>query len=84
MCYTEAYTTFGVNCVVAPHIPNNTGTLDAVRVTAPEGTILSATHPAAVYARSVMGHMLPDVVYGCSTRRCRAACRPRARRISGR
>ena len=65
LCYTEAYTTFGVNCVVAPHIPNNTGTLDAVRVTAPEGTILSATHPAAVYARSVMGHMLPDVVYGC-------------------
>ena len=65
MCYTEAYTTFGVNCVVAPHIPNNAGTLDAVRVTAPEGTILSATHPAAVYARSVIGHMLPDVVYGC-------------------
>ena len=65
LCYTEAYTTFGVNCVVAPHIPNNTGTLDAVRVTAPEGTIVSAVHPAAVYARSVIGHMLPDVVYGC-------------------
>jgi N-methylhydantoinase B len=65
LCYTEAYTTFGVNCVVAPHIPNNTGTLDAVCVTAPEGTILNATYPAAVYARSVMGHMLPDVVYGC-------------------
>lgn len=65
MCYTEAYTTFGVNCVVAPHVPNNAGTLDAVRVTAPEGTIVNATYPAAVYARSVMGHMLPDVVYGC-------------------
>ena len=65
LCYTEAYTTFGVNCIVAPHIPNNAGTLDAVRVTAPEGSILNATHPAAVYARSVMGHMLPDVVYGC-------------------
>jgi N-methylhydantoinase B len=65
LCYTEAYTTFGVNCVVAPHIPNNTGTLDAVCVTAPEGTILNAMYPAAVYARSVMGHMLPDVVYGC-------------------
>jgi len=65
LCYTEAYTTFGVNCIVAPHIPNNAGTLDAVRVSAPEGTILSAVHPAAVYARSVMGHMLPDVVYGC-------------------
>jgi N-methylhydantoinase B len=65
LCYTEAYTTFGVNCIVAPHIPNNAGTLDAVHVSAPEGTILSAVHPAAVYARSVMGHMLPDVVYGC-------------------
>ena len=65
LCYTEAYTTFGVNCVVAPHIPNNAGTLDAVRVTAPPGTILSAQHPAAVYARASMGHMLPDVVYGC-------------------
>jgi N-methylhydantoinase B len=65
LCYTEAYTTFGVNCIIAPHIPNNAGTLDAVRVSAPEGTILSAVHPAAVYARSVMGHMLPDVVYGC-------------------
>jgi N-methylhydantoinase B len=65
LCYTEAYTTFGVNCVVAPHIPNNAGTLDAVRVTAPPGTILSAQYPAAVYARSTMGHMLPDVVYGC-------------------
>jgi N-methylhydantoinase B len=65
LCYTEAYTTFGVNCVVAPHIPNNAGTLDAVRVTAPPGTILSALHPAAVYARATMGHMLPDVVYGC-------------------
>lgn len=65
LCYTEAYTTFGVNCLIAPHVPNNAGTLDAVRVTAPEGTIVNATHPAAVYARSVMGHMLPDVVYGC-------------------
>ncbi len=65
MCYTEAYTTFGINCVVAPLVPNNAGTLDAVKVTAPAGTIVSATHPAAVYARSVIGHMLPDVVYGC-------------------
>ena len=65
LCYTEAYTTFGVNCVVAPYVPNNAGTLDAVRVTAPPGCIINATYPAAVYARSSMGHMLPDVVYGC-------------------
>ena len=64
ICYTEAYTTFGVNCVVAPHVPNNAGSLAAVKVTAPAGTIVNALHPAAVYARSVIGHMMPDVVYG--------------------
>ncbi|NMJ41541.1 hydantoinase B/oxoprolinase family protein [Roseomonas sp. JC162] len=65
LCYTEAYTSFGVKAAIAPWIPNNTGTLDAVVVTAPENTIVNAPHPAAVYARSIMGHMMPDVVYGC-------------------
>jgi N-methylhydantoinase B len=65
ICYTEAYTAFAVKAALAPWIPNNTGTLDAVVVTAPENTIVNAPHPAAVYARSVIGHMLPDVVYGC-------------------
>ncbi len=64
LCYTEAYTTFGVNCVVAPYVPNNAGTLAAVKVKAPPGCIVNATYPAAVYARASMGHMLPDVVYG--------------------
>jgi N-methylhydantoinase B len=65
LCYTEAYTSFGVKAAIAPWIPNNSGTLDAVVVTAPENTIVNAPHPAAVYARSIMGHMMPDVVYGC-------------------
>lgn len=65
LCYTEAYTSFGVKAAIAPWIPNNTGTLDAVIVTAPENTIVNAPHPAAVYARSVIGHMMPDIVYGC-------------------
>src|SRR5690349_15315040 len=64
ICYTEAYTAFGVKCLVAPEIPNNAGTLDAVLVTAPENTIVNAPWPAAVNARSTIGHMLPDVVYG--------------------
>jgi N-methylhydantoinase B len=65
LCYTDAYTAFGVKAALAPWIPNNTGTLDAVIVTAPENSIVNAPPPAAVYARSVIGHMLPDVVYGC-------------------
>ncbi|HTE79703.1 MAG TPA: hydantoinase B/oxoprolinase family protein, partial [Reyranella sp.] len=63
MCYTEAYTAFGIKCVVAPAIPNNAGTLDSILVTAPENTIVHALHPAAVNARSTIGHMLPDVCY---------------------
>ncbi len=65
LCYTIAYTSFGVKCVVAPTLPNNAGALDAIRVTAPENCILNPPHPAAVYARSNIGHMLPDVVFGC-------------------
>jgi N-methylhydantoinase B len=65
MCYTEAYTAFGVKCVVAPEIPNNAGTLDAITVSAPENTIVNAPHPCAVVARSTIGHMLPDIVFGC-------------------
>ena len=64
LCYTEAYTAFGVKCIIGPAIPNNAGTLDAIRVTAPENSIVHALHPAAVNARSTIGHMLPDVVYG--------------------
>jgi N-methylhydantoinase B len=42
MCYTEAYTAFGIKCVVAPTIPNNAGTLDSILVTAPDNTIVNA------------------------------------------
>jgi N-methylhydantoinase B len=65
ICYTEAYTSFGVKCIVAPRIPNNAASLATIRVTAPEGCILNAPHPAAVQARHIMGQMLPDVVFGC-------------------
>ena len=53
-----------MKCIVGASIPNNAGTLDAIRVTAPENSIVHALHPAAVNARSTIGHMLPDVVYG--------------------
>ncbi|MGI9302417.1 MAG: hydantoinase B/oxoprolinase family protein, partial [Gammaproteobacteria bacterium] len=63
--YTQAYASFGVRCVVGPDVPNNAGSLAPVRVTAPEGSILNATHPCAVAARHAIGQMLPDVVLGC-------------------
>jgi len=63
--YTDAYTSFGVRCIIGPHIPNNAGSLSAVRVAAPEGSILNAPFPIAVAARSIVGQMLPDIVFGC-------------------
>lgn len=65
MTYTDAYTSFGVRCIVGPDVPNNSGSLSVVRVSAPEGTILNAPHPAAVNVRHVVGQMLPDTVFGC-------------------
>ena len=63
--YTDAYTSFGVRCIIGGHIPNNAGSLSVVRVTAPEGCIVNAPFPLAVAARSTIGQMLPDIVFGC-------------------
>lgn len=63
--YTEAYTCFGLSCIVSPNIPNNGGSLAPLSVSAPEGSILNAVYPAPVSARHVIGQMLPDVVFGC-------------------
>src|SRR5439155_958083 len=65
MCYTDAYTAFGIKCIVAPKVPNNWASLATIRTTAPDGSILNARHPAPVAARSTIGHMLPDVMFGC-------------------
>ncbi|MCY3679282.1 MAG: hydantoinase B/oxoprolinase family protein [Gemmatimonadetes bacterium] len=63
--YTRAYASFGVRCVVGSEVPNNAGSLDAIEVTAPLGSLLNAPPPAAVSARHSIGQMLPDVVLGC-------------------
>jgi N-methylhydantoinase B len=65
LTYAQAYTSFGVRCVIGNDIPNNAGSLGVVRVTAPAGCILNAPRPSAVSARHAIGQMLPDVVLGC-------------------
>ncbi len=65
LTYAQAYTSFGVRCVIGNDIPNNAGSLSVVRVSAPAGCILNAPRPAAVSARHAIGQMLPDVVLGC-------------------
>jgi len=65
ICYTDAYTSFGVKCLVAPRLANNAAVLARIVVTAPEGTIVNAPFPAPVTARALIGQMLPDVAFGC-------------------
>ncbi len=65
MNYTLAYTAFGVKCLVAPDVPNNAGSLSPITASAPEGCLLNVKRPRAVAARHTVGHMLPDVVFGC-------------------
>nr|MDP9481371.1 hydantoinase B/oxoprolinase family protein [Actinomycetota bacterium] len=66
--YTAAYTTFGVKCAISPEVPNNDGSFQPIRVTAPEGCILNALHPAPVGARHIVGHFLPGLVHGALAR----------------
>ena len=63
--YTIAYTSFGVKCIVAKEVPNNAGSLSTITVSAPEGSILNAPRPWPVASRHIIGHLLPDTVFGC-------------------
>jgi N-methylhydantoinase B len=63
--YCAAYTAYALKCIVAAHVPNNTGSLAPFRITAPPGSILNAQRPWPVSARHVVGLMLPDLVFGC-------------------
>ncbi|WP_088148409.1 hydantoinase B/oxoprolinase family protein [Achromobacter denitrificans] len=62
--YTDAYTSFGIRCLIGADVPNNAGSLSVVEVSAPEGSILNARFPAAVTARHIIGQLLPDAVFG--------------------
>src|SRR5262245_3706659 len=62
--YPEASPTYGVKVIVSPDVPNNEGAFRPLRITAPEGSILNVTRPAAVAARHVIGHFLPHVIAG--------------------
>lgn len=65
LCYTLAYTSYALGVALVRDIPNNAGSLSPRTVSAPAGSILNALKPAAVFGRSQVGLMLPDLVYNC-------------------
>lgn len=60
--YTRAYTSFGLKALLAPEVPHNEGSFRPVEVSAPEGSILNCSPPAAVACRSLIGHQLPGML----------------------
>lgn len=64
MVYTKAYACYALKCAIAPEIPNNAASLEPFEITAPEGTIVNAKRPAPVALRHVIGHLIPDTVFG--------------------
>ncbi|MEL7281904.1 MAG: hydantoinase B/oxoprolinase family protein [Pseudomonadota bacterium] len=63
--YATAYSVFAMRCIIGADIPNNAGSLEPFRVTAPAGCILNAQPPSPVAMRHAIGQMTPDLVYGC-------------------
>lgn len=66
-CYTDAYSVFGLKCVIAPDTPNNHASLSCFEIKAERGSCVAAERPSPVTARHVIGQMLPDAVFGCLT-----------------
>ncbi|MBM1311103.1 hydantoinase B/oxoprolinase family protein [Sulfitobacter mediterraneus] len=64
LVYTKAYACYALKCAIAPEIPNNAASLAPFEITAPEDTIVNAVHPAPVALRHIVGHFVPDTVYG--------------------
>src|SRR5690606_36023315 len=62
LAYTTAYTSYGLKAVLCPDVPNNDGALVPLSITAPLGSILNSTPPAAGGARALIGHFLPAMV----------------------
>lgn len=64
-CYTDAYSVFGLKCLIAPAVPNNSGSLEPFEVLATPGSVVAPLRPSPVTARHVVGQMLPDLMFGC-------------------
>jgi len=66
--YTAAAVFAAIRCITDPLIPNCEGYMRAIKVTAPEGTIVNPSFPAACAARGVIGLRALDCMFGALAR----------------
>ncbi len=62
--YTAAHTAYALKCMLTPEIPSNAGDFRPIHISAPEGSILSCTYPAAVNVRTMTGWYCAPAVFG--------------------
>jgi len=61
--FTYAYVFMAVKSAFDPDIPINEGAIRPIQMTAPEGTVVNCTFPAAVAARMQIGHFMTEMVF---------------------
>ena len=61
---TFAYTMFALKAALQPLVPNNAGCFRPITLKAPEGSILNATFPAAVWWRTDIVYYVTEVIFG--------------------
>ncbi|MFI0486715.1 hydantoinase B/oxoprolinase family protein [Actinomadura sp. 9N215] len=59
---TRSYSFYILKCLLDPLVPNNGGSLRPVRIVAPEGSVLNPYRPAATWGRTMIAHMLPELI----------------------
>src|SRR5262249_16862296 len=62
--YSYSYTAYALKCLLSPSVPINDATFRRIALTAPSGTIINGRPPAAVAARSQVGHYISAAIYG--------------------
>lgn len=62
---TRSYSVYPLKCLLDPEVPNNEGCMRPIAIDAPEGSVLNARFPAATWGRTVLAHMLPELVMRC-------------------
>ena len=61
--FTYAYVFMAVKSAFDPDIPINEGAIRPVKMTAPEGSVVNCSFPAAVAARMQIGHFMTEMVF---------------------
>ena len=63
LCYTRAMSLYTVRCLTVPDLPNNSGSVAPVHVTAPARCLLNAESPSPTGARHVIGHFVSPLLF---------------------